>query len=314
MTTQVQYSRLGGPEVLEVVDVPTPTAPSNGVLVRVRAAGVNPIDWKLRRGIRASEALDKPRVPGFDGAGDIVEVGADVRHWQVGDAVILHDLPGTYATEVIATAGNLVRKPESVSYAEGAALGIPVGTAYQSLKSLGVGEDTVLLIHGASGSVGQAAIQLAKLWGATVIGTASAANQARLRELGAIPVTYGEGLLERIRAVAPGGVDRVLDAAGTDEALTVSLQLVRDPQHVATIVAGAKADDLGIQAYGGGSRKPMTEEQLRYRREAVGYVARLMDQGEFQVEVARTYPLAEAAEAQRESESGHVRGKIVLIP
>lgn len=314
MTTVVQYTRIGGPEVLEVLEVPTPSLPADGALVRVRAAGLNPIDWKLRKGIRGPAELPEPRVPGSDGAGEIIAVGDELEGWNVGDLVILRQVPGTYATEVVAKAENLVREPDNVSFEQGAAVGIPVATAYQSLKSLGLGEGQTLLIHGASGAVGQAAIQFARIWGAKVIGTASEANHPRLRELGAIPVAYGDGLLERLRGVAPGGVDRVLDAAGSDDALRASLALVSDPQHVATIVAGARAAELGIQAYSGGSPYPLTPEQLQYRYDAIPVVAALLAEGRFQVEIGKVFPLVRAAEAQAESEAGGVRGKIILIP
>jgi NADPH:quinone reductase-like Zn-dependent oxidoreductase len=314
MSRVVQYSRFGGPEVLEVVDIATPTAPPDGVVVEVRAAGVNPIDSKLRSGLRASPPLNGPRRVGSDAAGVVSELGARVDGWSVGDEVIVRGADGAYATHVVASPQQLVAKPQDLSWEQAAAIGVPAGTAYQALKSLRVGRGDTLLIHGGSGGVGQAAVQFARAWGATVIATASAANHARLTELGAIPIAYGPGLVDRIRAVAPQGVDVVLDAAGTAEAVETSLALVRDRDRIGTIVLGARAAEFGIRAWAGGSPVPLTPQEQSLRREAIGAVAELVAKGEFEIEISRRLPLESAAEAQRESETGHVRGKIVLVP
>lgn len=314
MATVVQYSRLGGPEVLEVVEVPTPSADAGELVVELRAVGVNPIDSKLRAGIRPSPPIVEPRRLGSDGSGVVAEVGDGVQGWTVGDEVVVRGASGTYASHVVVQPSALVHKPASVGWAEAAALGVPVGTAYQALRSLGVTEGTTLLIHGGSGGVGQAAIQLAVLWGARVIATSSAANSGRLGELGATAVVYGDGLEQRVRDAAPEGVDLILDAAGTDEAIDVSLALVDDPQRIGTLVVGARAASLGIKAWSGGNPVPLTADELALRAEAVPAVLDLIAAGSFVVEISKELPLADAAEAQRESESGHVRGKIVLLP
>ncbi len=253
MATIVQYEEFGGPEVLTLREVPTPHAPEGGVVVAVKAAGVNPIDAKLRANIRPSAPITEPRRVGSDAAGVVTEVGPGVDDRAVGDEVVVRGAYGAYATHLVAAAEQLVRKPAGVTWEAAAAIGVPVSTAYQALRSLGVQEGTVLLIHGGSGSVGRAAIQFAHRWGATVIATASDANHERLRELGAVPVAYGPGLTDRVRAAAPNGVDRVLDAIGTDEALESSFELVADRSHIGTIVVGARAADLGIQAWAGGN-------------------------------------------------------------
>mgnify|MGYP001135062293 FL=1 len=314
MATVVQYEQLGGPEVLEVVEVPDPAAPAGGVVVRVHAAGVNPIDGKLRSGGRPSGPFTGPRVPGGDAAGTIVEVGDGVDGWAVGDEVVVRGAKGAYATHLVADAAQLVRKPAEVSWEQAASIGIPVSTAYQALVSLGVAEGETLLIHGGSGAVGRAAVQLARRTGATVVATASPANHQRLRELGATPVAYGAGLLERLRAAAPQGYDLILDAVGTDEALETSFALVDDRSGIGTVVVGGRAAELGIQAWAGGNPVPLTAEQSALRDDAYGLVLDLIARGEFEVDIARTFPLAEAAEAARLVESGHPGGKVVLRP
>ena len=314
MTRIVQYPHTGPADVLEVIDVPTPSPGTGEVLVEVKAVGVNPIEWKQRSGVRPAPG-DAPHRLGSDAAGVVSAVGDGVDGFAVGDRVVIDRAGGTYASDVVVSADSLTTLPASLSFEQGAALGIPVATAYQSLRSLGVESHSTLLIHGGSGGVGQAAIQLAREWGATVLATASEANQDRLRELGAVPLVYGDGLLERVRAAAPQGVDRILDAAGTDEALAVSVELADDPLlQVATIVQGPRAAELGIQAYSGGSPVPLTEQQLAWRAEAVRVVLDLIAAGRFDVEIASRYPLADVADAHRESEAGHVRGKIVLLP
>lgn len=314
MATQIQYDRLGGPEVLEVASVPDPVAPEGRVVVAVRAAGVNPIDGKLRSGTRPSPPIARPRVPGSDAAGVVLSVGPGVTGWAPGDEVVVRDAHGAYTTHLIAPASHLVHKPAAVSWEEAAAIGVPVSTAHQVLVSLGVDAGTTLLIHGGSGSVGRAAIQLARRMGATVVATASPANHLRLRELGAVPVAYGPGLLERLRDAAPHGYDRILDAIGTDEALEASFALVDDRSRIGTIVAGPRAAELGIRAWGGGNPVPLTADELRLRAEAYPLVLDLLADGAFQVDIARAFPLTEAAAAARLVEGGHPGGKVVLTP
>ncbi|MGK9149203.1 NADP-dependent oxidoreductase [Plantibacter flavus] len=314
MATVVQYDELGSADVLQLVEVPTPHPAAGELVVEVRAAGVNPIDWKLRSGIRGGQHLAEPRRVGSDGGGVIVEVGDGVDGWAVGDEVVIVNGDGTYATHLVVTPRQIIAKPAAISFEEAAAIGIPVSTAYQALRSLGVTDGTTLLIHGGSGSVGHAAVQFARAWGAAVIATASERNHERLREIGAIPVAYGPGLVERIREAAPQGIDRVLDAVGTDEALEASFELVDDRQHIGTIVVGAKAAALGIQAWSGGNPLPLTDQEQAWRAEAIPAVAELAERGGFSFELGTIRPLAEAAEAHRESESGHPSGKLILVP
>jgi NADPH:quinone reductase-like Zn-dependent oxidoreductase len=313
MTRAVVYTEFGGPEVLRVIETPTPEIRPAHLIVRVEAAGVNPIDAKLRSGVRASAALTAPRRIGRDGAGVVVAVGDDVQGFRVGDPIAFHDTSGTYASELRVAAHNAVPRPPAVSAAEAAGIGIPVGTAYQVLRSLDVGAGDTLLLHAGSGSVGQAAIQYAVLWGATVIATGSEERFDRVRELGATPVTYGEGLLERVRRVAPQGITVAFDAAGTDEALEVSCELVADRNRIGTIVRGQDATNYGVRAFGGGSSTPLTETELHWRAEAFPVTMALLAAGSFSIEHGPVFSLDEAAEAHRAIERG-VDGKIVIVP
>lgn len=241
-------------------------------------------------------------------------LGEGVDDLAVGDRVAIRDGNGTYASALAIATEKLAKLPDSVTTAEGAGIGIPAGTAYQSLRSLGVTEGDVLLVHGGSGSVGQAAVQFAVAWGATVIATGSPARHDQLRELGAIPVAYGDGLLDRVRAVAPSPVTVVLDCAGTDEAIEASLALVADRERIATIVRGPDAASFGIRAFSGGSPVPLTTQELAWRAEALPETIALLDAGDFTIELGPQLPLAEAAQAHELMESGAASGKIILLP
>jgi NADPH2:quinone reductase len=313
MTRSIVYAGFGGPEVLTLATIPTPEPRPGHIVVRVEAAGVNPIDAKLRAGRRASAPLTKPRHVGRDGAGVVIAVGDDVEGFRVGEPVAFRDTSGAYASEVLVQASHAVPRPPHVTAAAAAGIGIPVGTAYQSLKSLAVGPGDTLLLHAGSGAVGQAAIQYAVLWGATVIATASERRFDRVRALGAMPVAYGHGLVDRLRTAAPQGVTVALDAAGTDEAIEASLALVPDPHRIATLVRGADAADFGIRAFSGGGPAPLSDTELAWRAEALPVTVALMAAGAFQIEEGPSFPLAAAGDAHRAIEAG-VDGKIVLLP
>lgn len=313
MTDAIVYTELGGPEVLTLTQVAVAAPAAGEVAVRVEAAGVNPIDAKLRAGTRPSAPIDEPRRVGSDGAGVITATGDDVEGFRVGDEVVIFGASGIYAGEVVVPVHSVQPRPTSVSAVEGAALGIPVSTAYQALRSLDVAAGDTLLVHAGSGSVGQAAIQFAVLWGATVVATSSPARFDRIRELGAIPVAYGDGLAERVRAAAPGGITVALDAVGTDEAISTSLELVSDHHRIATLVRGKDAAGFGIRAFSGGSPSPLSAQQLAWRAEAIPVTIALMSAGAFSVEIGPSFPLAEAADAHRALESG-ADGKVTLLP
>jgi enoyl reductase len=308
----VRIVRAGGPEVLEYVDVPVREPERGEVVVALRAVGVNPVEVKIRKGDRG--AITEPRPIGADGAGVVVARGEGVASLKEGDAVIGWGLPGAYAQYVTAPATTFVEKPEAVSFEEAAAIGIPVGTAYQCLKSVGLQAGHTLLVHAGSGAVGQAAIQLALLWDAKVIATSSERNFEYLEQLGATPVAYGDGLLDRLRRIAPDGVDRVLDAAGTQEAIDASLALVEQPEHIVEIVVPGWHEKYGVLVFSGGLPGSMGPAELALRAEAVPFAAGLAAEGRFRIEVGSTFPLERAADAHRLLESGMNRGKIVLIP
>jgi NADPH2:quinone reductase len=339
MARAVRITEFGGPNVLNIVDIDMPVAAAGEIVIEVRAIGVNPVETKIRNGSRGG-SLDEPMGIGSDAAGVVVavggassvgagagnfEVGADVGavggvvgagagNFEVGDRVMGFGLTGAYATHVAAPVGHFRKLPDNVTFAEGAALGVPVGTAYQLLKSLEVNVGETLLVHSGSGGVGQAAIQFAKLWGATVIATASAANHGRLTELGALPVTYGEGLLERVRAAAPQGVDVVLESAGTKEALDASLALVADRTRIGEIVQPTWGTEFGVTVFSGGLPGSVGPAERALRVEAMDVSLRLIAQGKFSIEIAGEYPLDRVREAAEHSATTHVRGKIILVP
>lgn len=313
MTAAIVYIEFGGPDVLTLVQVDTPAPGPGQLAVRVEAAGVNPIDWKIRSGRRASDPLREPRRLGADAAGVVTAVGEDVVGFREGDEVVVFGASGAYASDIVVGAGNVQPRPPHVSAAEGAALGIPAGTAYQALRSLAVGPSDTVVIHGGSGSVGQAAIQYAVLWGATVIATSSERRFDRVRALGAAPVAYGPGLIDRIRHAAPQGVTVALDSAGTDEAIEASLELVADRTRIATLVRGGDAASFGIRAFSGGGPRPLSEREQAWRREAIPVTLALMATGRFSVELGPSFALGDAPAAHRAVQDG-TDGKVTLVP
>ncbi|QEW03696.1 quinone oxidoreductase family protein [Microbacterium lushaniae] len=313
MPRAVVYTEFGAPEVLRMVEIPSGRPGAGQLRIRIEAAGVNPVDAKLRSGRRASPPIDAPRRAGADGAGVVLEVGDDVDGFRPGLPVTVFDTLGTYADEVVVPAASVVPRPPAVSAVQAAALGVPVGTAYQSLRSLRVGPGDTLLVHGGSGAVGRAAVQYAVLWGARVIATSSDRRAPGVRELGATTVPYGEGLTERVRDAAPEGITVALDCVGTDEAVQTSLDLVADRSRIVTLVRGAEADELGIRAFRGGSPHPLTEREAAWRREAIPVTLGLLAAGAFSVELGPALPLSDAADAQRLVARG-TDGKIILLP
>ncbi|RIR46560.1 NADP-dependent oxidoreductase [Mycobacteroides abscessus] len=309
MTQAIVATSYGGADVLEFRDITTPGPGPGQVLINVKAAGVNPIDWKLYSGAFGTDPDKLPMRLGLEISGTIAAVGAGVDGLVPGDDVIAAGQIGGYATRVIVAADQVFKKPASLSFDEAAGFLLTGQTAVHLLEATNVTEGDTVLIHGAAGGVGLLATQLAKARGATVIATASAARHDQLRGYGALPVEYGPGLQERVSAIGP--VDAALDLVGTDEAADVSLALVADKGRIATIAGFGRAASDGFKALGGGpGADPGTEIRLAARPELI----RLAGNGELKVTVDRTYPLSEARQAHEYGQTGHARGKIILLP
>ena len=298
----------GGPEQLQVV-AHDPGEPGPGqARVSVRAAGVNPTDVKGYRG-----PGDQSRLPlelGYEAAGVVTAVGEGAEV-SVGDEVIAFRTHGAYASDLVVDVAALTPKPASVGWAEAGGLMLTGATAWHTMVATDVRTGDTVLVHGGSGGVGLPAVQLARLRGARVLATASAANHDLLRELGAEPVAYGDGLADRVRGLAPDGIDVAIDLVGTDEAMDVSLALVEDRSRVATIANFARGPQEGVKLLGGG---PGADPGNDVRDAARAELARLAGEGALRVVVAATYPLADAAEAHRQIATGHTTGKLVLLP
>jgi NADPH:quinone reductase len=314
MASVVIATAFGGPEVLSVVQQPTPDPGPGEARVEVRAAGVNPSDFKTYSG---AFGIDQDRLPlrlGSEAAGVVTAAAADAvgpeGPVRAGDEVIAYRVTGGYATEIVVPASALVPKPATLDWAQAAGLMLTGATAWHCLVVAGVTAGDTVLIHGGAGGVGLMAVQLAALRGATVVATASPARHDLLRELGVIPVAYGPGLADRVRHAAPAGIDAALDLVGTDEAVDVSLELVPDPARIVTIAAFGRAGKAGIRLVGGGpGADPGTEIRSAARTE----LARLAGEGKLRVIVGKTFPLNEAADAHRSIMAGHTVGKIALL-
>ncbi|MBF8185813.1 NADP-dependent oxidoreductase [Nonomuraea sp. K274] len=296
------FGEPGGPEVLKVMELPAPQAGSGEVRVRVRAAGVQPFDTAVRQGWPPAylAATEYPRIPGNEFAGVVDQVGAGVTGLSPGAEVLGFSALNAYAEYIVVPAANVAPKPAAVPWEVAGGLTAGVQTAELAIDLIGVAPGETLLVHGAAGSVGTAAVQIARMRGATVIGTAREANHDYLRDLGAVPVVYGEGLADRVRALAPGGIDAALDGAG-GHALEVSIELVGARGRIVTLVEHERAAGLGVRLVQGDRSA-----------ERLGRYARLYAEGAFRFPVRRAYRLEEAADAHREIETGHGQGKVVL--
>ncbi|GJF34142.1 NADPH:quinone reductase [Kitasatospora sp. NE20-6] len=298
----IVFDTFGGTEVLHEAELAIPRPGPGQVRVRVRAVGVNPVDGKIRSGImEAIFPTTLPAVPGGEIAGVVDAVGEGVDGVKEGDEVLGWSDTGSYAQYALAPAAVLAPKPAGLDWTHAAALPVAGDGADRVLDLLNVTAGETLLIHGASGALGTVAVQLAVARGARVLGTAGPANQEYVTSLGGTALVYGEGLVERVRALAPEGVDAVFDAAGKG-ALEDSITLRGGTDRIVT-TADFRAGELGVVFAEGPQRRSATR---------LAELAQQAADGTLVTTVGATYPLAEAAEAQQASDRGHNRGKIVL--
>ncbi|MCO4696825.1 NADP-dependent oxidoreductase [Streptomyces sp. RO-S4] len=296
-----RYHEYGDTTVLTVEEAPDPAPGPGEIRIRVAAASVNPVDWKVRGGaVRDVLPVDLPAIPGRDAVGRVDLVGAGVEGVSVGDRVF--GLGGvTGATAELAVLSAWAPAPAEWSDTEAAGAALAAVTALSGLKALGPLSGRTLLVEGAAGGVGGAAVELAVAAGATVIGTAGTHNHAFLTELGAVPTTYGEGLAERLAVVAPQGIDLVLDTAASGS-LGELVKIAGDPFRVVTVADHQGAGRLGVRVADAVNDSTWLAE-----------AAALGERGRYTPRVERTYPLEEIAKAHAHSQGGHVRGKIVVM-
>ncbi len=315
MPSVVIATAFGGPDVLAVAEEPLGEPGPGQARIAVRAAGVNPVDYKSYSGAFGADPARLPIRLGSEAAGVVTAAGPDAAGpagpAAVGDEVIAYRAPGAYATDLVVPAAALVPKPAALDWAQAAGLMVTGVTGWHLLAATDVHEGDTVLIHGGAGGVGLMALQLATGRGATPLVTASPARHGFLRDLGAVPVAYGPGLAGRVRAEAPGGVNVALDLIGTDEAIDVSLELVTDRARIATIAGFARGFQEGIKVLGGA---PGADPGTQIRDAARLELTRLAQSRALRVFVTQTFPLARAADAHRASMSGHTTGKIALIP
>ncbi|WP_306364034.1 NADP-dependent oxidoreductase [Nocardia sp. CC227C] len=314
MAIAIVATAYGGPEVLTPIEIDVPAPGPGEVTIEVRAAGVNPFDYKRYSGAFGTDPKALPLRLGGEVSGVVTAVGPDATGpagpIQVGDEVLAR-VDGGYATVVTARAERVVPKPKAVSWEVAGGIQTVGGTAVHTLAATDVRAGDTVLVHGAAGSVGATAAQLAVARGARVIGTAAPARHERLRGYRVEPVAYGPGLADRVRALAPGGADAAIDTVGTDEAVDVSLELVADRARIATIAAFDRIAETGIKALGGGpGADPGTEIRAGAWRELLG----LLDTDELELVIAATYPLTDVAAAHEFVIAGHAGGKVVLLP
>ena len=299
------YDTYGSTDVLQVGELPDPVTGPDDVLVRVAAAGVNPVDWKIRQGyLDGAFPAHFPIVPGWDAAGTVEAVGPAVTAYRPGDRVLGyvrkdHVQHGTSAELVRAGVRHLAPLPEGASFADAGALPLAGLTALQALDAADVGSGDTVLVHAAAGGVGAFAVQLAVARGARVVGTAGEGNFEFLRSLGVEPVHYGDGLVDRVRDLVDK-VDAAVDLAGA-EAVAASFELVGDPARVASVVDAASV-------LSGGGRYVF----VRPDSDQLADLAQQVAAGTLRVEVSGTYPLDDIAAAHAQSETGHGRGKVVV--
>jgi NADPH:quinone reductase-like Zn-dependent oxidoreductase len=306
MPAAVRFDQYGGIDVLEVVEVSRPVPGPGQVLVKVQAAGINPGEAKIRSGdLAARWPSTFPSGQGSDLAGIVAEAGQDAGGFAAGDEVIgFTDGRASHAEFVLVEAGNLVRRPANVPWEAAGALFVAGTTAYAAVRAVAAGPDDMLVVAGAAGGVGSIAVQLAASAGAAVIGLASAANHQWLAGHGVIPVGYGAGAADRIRAASGGRVDAFIDTVGAGY-VELALELGVRPERIDTIADFSAPAKYGVKLEG--SSAAATAGVL-------AELAAMIDKGQLEIPIARVYPLSEVRAAFEDLEHGHTRGKIVLAP
>lgn len=295
-----RFHDYGPAEILAVDEVPAPHAGPGQIRIKVAAASVNPIDWKIRSGaVRAFFPAELPAIPGRDAAGVVDEIGEGVTDVTVGDHVFgLGGIYGASAEHAVLTAWALL--PDTWTAEQGAAAGLAVTTAAGALNALGDLSGRTLLVEGAAGGVGSAAVALAVARGATVIGTASTAKHDYLRSLGAHPTTYGDGLANRVKAIAPGDIDAVLDTAASGS-LPDLVAIAGDATRVVTVADHTLAAGLGVQIVNAENNPALLAEG-----------AEIGARGGYTPHIAEAFPLDRIADAHRYAERGRTQGKVVV--
>jgi NADPH:quinone reductase-like Zn-dependent oxidoreductase len=306
MPHAVRFDKYGGLEVLQVVEVDRPIPGPGKVLVRVKAAGINPGEASIRKGLLADRwPATFPSGQGSDLAGIVEEVGPGVANVRVGDEVIgFTNDRASQADFVLVESGNLVPRPRNVPWEQAGALFVAGTTAYAAVRSVALSAGDTVVVSGAAGGVGSIAVQLARNTGAKVIGLAGAANHKWLADHAVIPVLYGDGVENRIRAASAGKVDAFIDTFGGGY-VELALKLGVAPNRIDTIIDFAAAAKYGVKAEG--SHEAATADVL-------AQLAGLVAAGRLEIPIARVYPLAQVRDAYRELEQRHTRGKIVLEP
>jgi NADPH:quinone reductase-like Zn-dependent oxidoreductase len=306
MPKAVRFNQYGGIDVLQVVEVERPVPGPGQVLVNVKAAGINPGEAAIREGVFAKQwPATFPSGQGSDLAGVVAATGAGVQGFAVGDEVIgFTDNRASQAEFVVVEADNLTRRPRNVSWEAAGSLFVAGTTAYAAIRAVSLKRGDTVAVSGAAGGVGSIVVQLAVKEGAKVIGLASPAHHQWLKDHGVIPVAYGEGIEERLRAAADNSLDAFIDTFG-DGYVELALKLGVRPERIDTIINFEAVAKYGVKAEGSAEAA---------NAGVLANLAQRIDQGELEIPVARVYPLVDVQEAYRELEQRHTQGKIVLLP